>query len=159
MQTFDGMLWEIDQLLNDLQPPLTGKIRLWQPPDDHLQRFIPVIWRRSKADSRWKFDKIGWARLPMRAKQVREFYDNRLVVTALLKLAVEIAQSRAGLVTSLTNFSRSTKARLKTTATKGTSMRMELKALTGARDSGKHRTWITGHLPVRAGFESADADT
>ncbi|MDI4635927.1 hypothetical protein J7U46_22935 [Pelomonas sp. V22] len=159
MQILDGMLWDIDQLLNDLQPPLTGKIRLWQDTNDHLQRYFPVIWRRSKADNKWKFDKIGWARLPLRAKQVREFNDNHPLVTELLKLAVKIYQARAGLVTSLTNFSRGSKQRLNTLKTSGTNMRHKLNDLVAARDSEKYRTWITGHHPVREGFESSTDET
>lgn len=149
MQSFDGMLWDIDQLLNDLQPPLTGKLRLWQPKDDAYQRFIPIIWRRSKADNKWKFDKRGWAFLTLRVMKAREFSDNYELVFSLVSLACEIQKVRAGLLLAFTNFTQSGAQRLKHAVPNGTKWRKKIEAVTRERDAGKHRTWITKHNPPR----------
>jgi hypothetical protein len=149
MQSFDGMLWEIDQLLNDLQPPLTGKIRFWQPKDDDFQRFIPIIWRRSKADNKWKFDKRGWAFLTLRVMKAREFSDNYDLVFSLVALGCEIQKARAGLLLAFTNFTQSGTQRLKHAVPNGTKWRKKIEAVTIDRDAGKFRTWITKHNPPR----------
>lgn len=152
MQTFDEMLWEIDGLLNDLQPPQSGRIRLYQQPTDQFQRYVPIVWRRSKVDNKWKFDKVGWAGLSRRAKQAREFYDNREMVNDLLLLAMAVYKARANLLLALTNFTKACTTRLSGAAPKGTKMRAQLKGLTELRNSGKYRTFQTGHAPAREDF-------
>jgi len=149
MQSFDGMLWEIDQLLNDLQPPLTGKIRFFLPKDDPFQRYIPVRWRRSKNDSKWKFKKIGWDYLTLRVMKAREFSDNYDLVVSLITLACEIQKARAWLLRSITNFTQSHDRKQDTAVPNGTKWRNEIEAVTADRDAGKYRSWITKHNPPR----------
>lgn len=149
MQAFDGMLWEIDKLLNDLQPRLTGKIRFWQPKDDLFQRFIPIIWRRSKKDNKWKFDKFGWSYLTLRVMRARSFNDNCELVRELLELGMELAKARANLLLCLTSYSQGSAKRLKHAIPRGTQMRAQINNWKTSRDAGQYRTFITGHQPVR----------
>lgn len=149
MQTFDGMLWEIDQLLNDLQPPLSGKIRFFLPKDDPFQRYLPVIWRRSPKDSKWKFDKRGWDYLTLRVMKAREFSDNYDLVFSLVSLACEIQKARANLLRSITNFTQSHDRKKDAAVPNGTKWRKTIEKVTADRDAGKYRSWITKHNPPR----------
>lgn len=149
LQSLDALLWEIDQLLNDLQPPFSGKIRLWESDDDLSHRYIPVIWERPSTLKRWSRRKVGWPHLSLRAKKARAFRDNLDVVRELLVLASEIRTTRAGLYRTFTIWTTAVNERMKHAVPNGTAFRDKVNAIRSARDAGRYFTFVTGHTPER----------
>lgn len=149
IDAIDGMIVDIDLLLNDLQPPQSGKIRIVFSPIDGVGRPVPVIYRRSRVDNKWKYDQIGRARLPMRAKRARDFSDTHEQVTFLLSWCAELMEQRADLIKSITSSKMSAAQRLRAIIPKGTQFRQLINQMAEDRDNGKYRTFGTGHNPPR----------
>lgn len=145
----DGLLYDIDYQLNDLQPPLNGKIRINFTPIDGLIRPVPAIYRRSKADNQWKWDKVGRSRLSLRAKRAREFHDTAELVSELLSHASALMQMRSDLIQSVTNLRLSAKFKLKSVKPKRASILHRVRLIFCEIDFGWHRTFITKHEPPR----------
>lgn len=98
----DSILKDIDFLLNDFQPALTGKIRVLWVFRDGLVRPQPVQYRRSKADGKWKYKNVGAARLAKRARSAHAFHRNIDIVYKLLEHVTLVMNMRTALISTIT---------------------------------------------------------
>lgn len=124
----DEMLLDLDQLLNILQPPRNGKIRIeWHWPSG-LKKPRAVVYERKGAQKRgrWTRTVVGTSDLPRRAKTSGLFYENRKVVKALLVQAQVLVADRANLIASVTTLTKSSSFKLKSIEPKANKMREEI---------------------------------
>jgi len=128
----DSMLHDIDHLLNDFQPALTGKVRILWVFRDGFIRPRPAVYRRSKADGGWKYDQVGGKALANRTKTSRAFHRNRDVVRELLAAVSTLMEMRQVLLESITAARMTGNARLQAIGPKATILRRRL-------------TWIDDH--------------
>ena len=124
----DEMLVDLDKLLNILQPPRNGKIRIeWEWIDD-LKKPRAAVWERKGAQKRGKWNRSysSTNHLPLRAKRSRLFWDNRKIVVELLTLAQTLMVTRSNLIQSITNLDKSAQQKLASITPKANVWREQL---------------------------------
>ncbi|WP_186203789.1 hypothetical protein [Burkholderia gladioli] len=88
----DKALLALDELLNFLQPPRTGKIRIewWERRGRRVP--TPVIWSHSKAG--WRAERVSGTGLSRRVKSSRDFHDNYPQVKAVCQNVTKLLTMR-----------------------------------------------------------------
>lgn len=108
----DRALTALDELLNFLQPPRTGKIRIewWERKGRHIP--TPVIWSHSKAG--WRAARVPGTGLSRRVKSARDFNDNYKQVKAVCRNATMLLKMREQALAPIAMFQRTTAGTLNT---------------------------------------------
>ncbi|TAM08302.1 MAG: hypothetical protein EPN70_00750 [Paraburkholderia sp.] len=108
----DQALHGLDELLNFLQPPHTGKIRIeWWKRNGRLVP-QPVVWRHSAAG--WRAERVPVAGLSRRVRSAREFHDNQKQVRAVCQNVTKLLTMREQTLAPLAMFRRTTSGTLNT---------------------------------------------
>lgn len=102
----DRALEGLDDLLNLLQPPRSGKIRIewWERAGRPVP--TPVIWSHSKAG--WRAVRVPGAGLSRRAKSARDFNDNYKRVKAICQNVTTLLKMREQALAPIAMFQRTT---------------------------------------------------
>ncbi|MCP2086070.1 UNVERIFIED_ORG: hypothetical protein J2Y81_002087 [Paraburkholderia sediminicola] len=108
----DKALTALDELLNLLQPPRTGKIRIewWERKGRRVP--TPVIWSYSKAG--WRAVRVPGAGLSRRVKSARDFNDNHKQVKAICQNVTTLLKMREQALAPIAMFQRTTAGTLNT---------------------------------------------
>ncbi|MFL9885222.1 hypothetical protein PQR66_19420 [Paraburkholderia agricolaris] len=108
----DNALTALDDLLNLLQPPHTGKIRIeWWERNGHRVP-TPVIWSHSKAG--WRAVRVPGTGLSRRVKSARDFNDNHKQVKAICQNVTTLLKMREQALAPIAMFHRTTAGTLNT---------------------------------------------
>ncbi|MFT4063372.1 hypothetical protein [Paraburkholderia sp.] len=100
----DKALMALDELLNFMQPPRTGKIRIewWERRGRRVP--TPVIWSHSKAA--WRAERVSDTGLSRRVKSSREFHDNYPQVKAICQNVTTLLKMREQALAPIAMFQR-----------------------------------------------------
>lgn len=149
LSMIDEALHEVDYLLNDFQPFITGKIRIEFLLIDGMLRPVAVVWRRSTLDNKWRYDKVGRKGLSKRVKKAREFSDTWEIVEGLLKQAMELMALRSNYIRAATNMRMSLTQQHRHIKARSADHILQTRLLIMGREEGMYRTFISGHSPPR----------
>jgi len=102
----DRALTALDDLLNLLQPPRSGKIRIewWERAGRPVPQ--PVIWSHSKAG--WRAVRVRAAGLSRHVRSARDFNDNYRQVKAICQNVATLLKMREQALAPLAMFERTT---------------------------------------------------
>ena len=102
----DRALTALDELLNLLQPPRTGKVRIewWERGGRPVPQ--PVIWSHTKAG--WRAVRVRPAGLSRRVRSARDFNDNYRQVKAICQNVTKLLKMREQALAPLAMFERTT---------------------------------------------------
>lgn len=102
----DRALDGLDDLLNLLQPPRSGKIRIewWERAGRQVP--TPVIWSHSKAG--WRAVRVPGTGLSRRVKSARDFNDNYRQVKAICQNVTKLLKMREQALAPIAMFQRTT---------------------------------------------------
>ena len=90
-------------VLDDLQPPRTGKITVqWLQRRGRLLP-LPVIWKKLRGGG-WRYEVVSHTRLSTRVKKSRDFYDVADKVRVVVKAVSALLEQRKNAVTRLTTY-------------------------------------------------------
>lgn len=104
----DQALAGIDDLLNILQPPRTGKIRIeWWRRHGRVAP-TPAAWIQLPGNSRWRAERLPIAGLSKRVKKARAFHDFHRQVQALCQEASKLLVMRHQAMERIAMFQRTT---------------------------------------------------
>ncbi|WP_434108023.1 hypothetical protein [Paraburkholderia caffeinilytica] len=108
----DRALTALDDLLNLLQPPCNGKIRIewWERKGRRVP--TPVIWSHSKAG--WRAVRVPGTGLSRRVKSARDFNDNYKQVKAVCQNVTTLLKMREQALAPIAMFQRTTAGTLNT---------------------------------------------
>jgi hypothetical protein len=108
----DKALTALDDMLNLLQPPRTGKIRIewWERAGRRVP--TPVIWSHSKAG--WRGVRVPGVGLSRRVKSARDFNDNYKQVKAICQNVTTLLKMREQALAPIAMFQRTTAGTLNT---------------------------------------------
>ncbi|WP_296661865.1 hypothetical protein [Paraburkholderia sp.] len=110
----DSALTALDELLNLLQPPHTGKIRIeWWERNGRCMP-TPVICSHSKAG--WRAVRVPGKGLSRRVKSARAFNDNYKQVKAICQNVTTLLKMREQALAPIAMFQRTTAGTLNTNA-------------------------------------------
>jgi hypothetical protein len=109
----DRALEVLDDLLNLLQPPRSGKIRIewWERAGRPVPQ--PVVWSHAKATG-WRAKRVPSAGLSRRARSTHDFHDTCQQVRAVCQNVTKLMTMREQALAPLAMFSRSTAGTLHT---------------------------------------------
>lgn len=103
----DIAIAKCDEMLDRLQPPHTGRIRVewWASRSEFLPGLspYPVVWRRSKG-GRWGAERLTAKHLPMRAMRSGEFWKTHESTHAVLSRLQDMLELRQRIVDALTKY-------------------------------------------------------
>lgn len=102
----DNALTALDELLNLLQPPHTGKIRIewWERNGRRVP--MPVVWSHSKAG--WRAVRVPGTGLSRRVKSARAFNDSFKQVKAICQNVTALLKMREQALAPVAMFQRTT---------------------------------------------------
>lgn len=108
----DKALMALDELLNFMQPPRTGKIRIewWERRGRRVP--TPVVWSHSKAG--WRAVRVPSTGLSRRVKSARAFNDNFKQVKAICQNVTTLFKMREQALAPIAMFQRTTAGTLNT---------------------------------------------
>lgn len=108
----DNALMALDELLNLLQPPHTGKIRIewWERNGRRVP--TPVVWSHSKAG--WRAVRVPGTGLSRRVRSARAFNDNFKQVKAICRNVTTLLKMREQALAPIAMFQRTTAGTLNT---------------------------------------------
>jgi hypothetical protein len=108
----DKALTALDELLNLLQPPRTGKIRIEWRERKGRRVPTPAIWSYSKAG--WRAARVPGTGLSRRVKSARDFNDNYKQVKAICQNVTMLLKMREQALAPIAMFQRATAGTLNT---------------------------------------------
>jgi hypothetical protein len=107
----DMQLVRLDEILNDIQPPMTGKLRIEWYQSQGRRYPTPVVWKRAR-NGLWRAERVSVSNLSKRIRRSREFHDVAPVVRSLAKGIAAIIRQRQMAMEKFAVFNRSTGAML-----------------------------------------------
>ncbi len=105
VRTLDDVLDRIDQLLNNYQPPKTGKIRIerWKRTKGAGSVLAPMAirWIQNRTTLRWRGVVLPTYMLSRSGKSARDFHEHHDRVKRYLQIAQKVLQLRSAVFTRI----------------------------------------------------------
>lgn len=106
IQEIDASLGSIDHLMNDAQPPVSGKLRIEWHTSKGKRYPRPVIWKRALA-GHWRSEPISAVNLVSRVRTVRYFHNCAPLMKELARMASHLICLRQQTLARFAAFNRS----------------------------------------------------
>ena len=106
IQEIDASIGLIDHLMNDVQPPVSGKLRIEWHMSKGRRYPRPVIWKRARA-GHWRSEPISAVNLVSRVRKVRYFHSCAPQMKELARMASDLICLRQQTLARFAAFNRS----------------------------------------------------
>jgi hypothetical protein len=102
----DAELQKVDAIMNDFQPPVSGKIRIeWYSSKGRIYP-TPVIWKRTRQGGLWRAERASAKNLASRVKTARQFHKTARGMKLLAKRASALIALRQQALQRVAIFNR-----------------------------------------------------